>query len=370
MMMEAIADTTETYGFKVGLRLTPQGREVVYEPIFESDLTDMYSEAWLGHLRKGHPDWALEDLHMHLMPVFNKDEEHACTHLILAADGPTGEKTHTLFDIHALAHVAERASKEMIRQGTLKAGNLYYYKVLAERGEPPGTRPRDDLPSGLGQVTVRRAPLIYLKTPLQPLLDRAEIHGLVDGWCPVFYPRNVLEKAEKYSRRGAKCVPPVESGGVIIGSLCSCPESGEFFVLATEVIEVADALQTGFSLTYSSKTWNQIQAVLRARQANPATRAERIVGQAHGHNFLPDHDGKTCGDCEKQATCQASSVYVSEQDLLWTRSVLARNPWSVCHIFGLDTRGHPVHGQFGFRGGRLQERGFYLLEDQPLELNG
>ena len=111
------------------------------------------------------------------------------------------------------------------------------------------------------------------------------------------YTQDAFTRAEQFSRRGASDVPPTESGAVILGSLCACPDSGEFFVVATDVIELVDAEQTLASLTYSSRTWSRIQAVVKARQANPATRAERIVGQCHGHNFLPNFDGHECEVC-------------------------------------------------------------------------
>jgi hypothetical protein len=155
----------------------------------------------------------------------------------------------------------------------------------------------------------------------------------------------------------------VESGGIILGSLCTCPDCGEFFLIATDVIEVLNARETAVSLMYSDETWARIQRIVKARRANPATREERIIGQCHGHNFRPGHgtQRKQCKNCEKQAECRLTSVFVSADDLLWSRSVFARQPWAFCLIYGLNARGNKVHGLFGFRGGRLIQRGFYLL---------
>ena len=92
-----------------------------------------------------------------------------------------------------------------------------------------------------------------------------------------------------------------------------------------------------------------------------AAGAVRMVGQSHGHNFLPCFGEKECDQCEAQQRCAATSVFVSENDLLWSRCVFSRQPWAFCQIFGLDARGTPVQQMYGFRRGRLVERGFYVL---------
>lgn len=356
-------ERSEDFTYTVCVKLEPNGAEAIREPILAQDLADMQSEAWLTHLRGGHPAVGFEDLRMRLLPVWRDDRHRVCKRLTIEASGPDGQRSRSLFEIQALAHVADRASKRLVQSGILKPGEFYYFIVIAEPDVGPARSQGGVEKPTAGRVTVRQAPLVYLTVPLRPLYARARAEGRVEGWCPVFYTETAFEKAEAYARRGADCQPPKESGGVILGSLCTCPDTGEFFVVATDVIEVRDADRTGFSLTYSSQTWTRIQAVMRARQANPRTRSERIVGQCHGHNFLPDYGGKKCETCEKRATCMLTSVFVSEQDLLWSKSVFVRQPWAFCHIFGMDARGEPAHGQFGFREGRLVRRGFYLIDD-------
>ena len=56
-----------------------------------------------------------------------------------------------------------------------------------------------------------------------------------------------------------------------------------------------------------------------------------------------------------------------KSDETWHASVFARQPWALCHIFGLTARGEPVHRLFGLKDGRLQARGFYLLPDFSFE---
>ena len=117
-----------------------------------------------------------------------------------------------------------------------------------------------------------------------------------------------------------------------------------------------------FSLSYSGKSWARIQAVLRARQAQPATRAQRIVGQSHGHNFLPNDGAPPCELCYKQELCARTSVFVSGDDRQWCRAVFHRQPWALCHIFGLNARHDQVDSLYGLSGGRLEERGFFVID--------
>jgi hypothetical protein len=85
-----------------------------------------------------------------------------------------------------------------------------------------------------------------------------------------------------------------------------------------------------------------------------------MVGQTHGHNFLP---GSACGACSKVADCQLTSVFVSTDDRAWSQAVFHRQPWHVCQIYGFNARGEYVHGMFTLRENRLQQRGFYVLPD-------
>jgi hypothetical protein len=219
-------------------------------------------------------------------------------------------------------------------------------------------------------VTVTQKPLEYLTVPVGPLLTKAEPVGPLDGWGHLFITREALADAERLSRRGAADQPPTESGAVLVGSCCSCPETGEFYVVVTDSIELVDSVETGVSLTYTDTTWERIQRVLEARRAaDPEARAQRIVGQAHGHNFLP-YCGKeiTCPDCPDRETCLLTSCFASTADLTWHRSVFGHiKPLACCHIFGLDARGAPVQGSFGFRGGSLAHRGFYIIPEFPIE---
>jgi len=359
----------------VALRVQADGPVVLQEPVSEGDLYELYGEAWLGScLRQGHPEAPLDELRVRLLPVLEKGNDTVCLGLIIEGAGPGGAASRHVFPPAALDDVAWRASQQLIRAGTLKSGDLYYFDVVVDR------RPVAELASAAASargaapftVTAKPTPLAYLTVPLRPLVERAEFVAPPakaapgeegDPWCPVFYTRETLGKAESFARRGALFPHPVETGCVLVGPLCSCPETGEFFIVACEAIELVEAQGTEYSLTYSGATWAHVQASVRALQAAPATRAHRILGQAHGHNFPPHFGEKKCDECDQQPTCTHTSVFSSVSDRRWSRAVFARQPWAVCHVFGLTARGGHAQGLFGLRHGALAERGYYVIPD-------
>jgi hypothetical protein len=131
----------------------------------------------------------------------------------------------------------------------------------------------------------------------------------------------------------------------------------------TDVLEAADSEATTHTLTYSGATWARIQAILRAWRADPATRHHRILGQCHGHNFLPYDDPAVCEDCPLRGKCTRSTANLSAADRTWARAVFNGEPWCVSQIFGLDARSNPLEAFYGQRGGSLARRGYHVIED-------
>jgi hypothetical protein len=348
----------------VVLRADEGGPELTREAVTDADLLDAQSELWLaGCLRQGRPNVALDDLTIRVLPLAGRGGPR-CLGFALEADGVGGDAPRLEFGVHALGHVASRAARRLLESGALKTGDTYYYEVHA------AARPslRAAAASGVAgmKLSARSAPPVFEEVVLPPLLERARTVGELDERnCPVFYTEEALARAERLARKGTESQPPIETGAVLIGPLCSCPRTGEFFAVVCEALEVRDAEEREFSLTYSGKSWARIQAVMKARQTQPATRAHRILGQCHGHNFLPAGGAPPCEQCATAKVCSRTSVFVSSDDRLWSRAVFSRQPWQLCHIFGLNARGEGVGSLFGLRDGQLLERGFHVISGFP-----
>jgi hypothetical protein len=361
-VLPELSHRNKTYSYTVNLKLQPDGPAIHCEPVLPADLIEIYSEVWLNaYLRKGRPEIGFNDLAYRLLPEFINGSNHRCGRLVVESKQSDGHIAHSPNNVEALRKVAERGAKGLLGKGILVFGQPYFYEVIAcESPQAKYTRTQDVLVEG-EPSKIKYAPLNYRENRISPLIKRATAVGAVHEGVPIFFKMRTYTKAEQFSRKGARYNHPVESGAVVLGWLGACPDTGEFFVVASEVIELVDTLQNKISLTYTDKTWANVQAVLRERQSTPATRAERIVGQSHGHNFLPCFGKKECGQCEEQQRCAATSVFVSENDLLWSRCVFSRQPWAFCQIFGLDARGTRVQQMYGFRQGRLVKRGFYVI---------
>ena len=342
------------------LRLQEDGPEVERETVTDADLADLRGELWLaGCLRKGRPEVPLADMSFRMLPVFKASGGPKCGGFVLQGEVPGGEPVRRTCTIHSLTDVAARGAQRLLAAGLLKDLETYFYELRAEH-KPADERPAGGMPTFT--MVARTKPLSYLTTPLPPLLKNARTEGAEDrDHYPVLFTEAALAKAERFARKGAGREKAVETGGVLLGPLCACPETDEFFAVVCDVLEVQDAEEKKFSLNYTGRTWERLQAVLRTVQAQPATAAYRLLGQCHGHNFKPA--GEPCADCALVKECSKTSVFVSLDDRLWSRAVFAGQPWQLCHIFGLNVRNEGVQRLYGLNDGRLEERGYYVIPE-------
>lgn len=353
------------------------------ESVRSRDLEDCLAEAWFDAcLRRGSPEVAFEDVELELRPAWSdRDGRRYCVGFTLDRAGPApsaspargGSRAPVVrptFPRTVLEPVALRAASRLVAAGVLAADDRIHYELRAEAASEPSPERRS---SSAVRVAAggRRTPLELLRAPVTPLLARAELR-LVSGGVPiesgdhghfpVFYTRGAHERAERVARKGGAQSPPVETGGLLVGPLCLCPDTGEVFAVVVDVIEAAHAEETKYSLTFSGETWDRIQAVMRARRGNPDTRSHRILGQTHGHSFLPLDGAPPCEHCFEQEWCPRNTAFMSAEDLQFCRAVFRGEPWQLSHVFGLNARGEEVEAFFGQRGGELVPRGYRILD--------
>jgi hypothetical protein len=401
--MVAAGDTSA--GLRVVLRKERRGPVIASADVLPHDLAEPLAElGFAAGLRRGFPQLALSELKARLRPVHRTTDRtgRSCSGFTLEAETPPGEITRCSFDREVFASVAARLSRELSEAGVLAAGDLYFYELELDPGE-----------AEVGPLEIEGvvAPPVPEHAPLAPLLARARAvrhdreQGLADeayardprgaaagptlhgaGREPtrpgdglgsevlddsshfaVFYTRRALDKAERVSRAGAAAVPAVETGGLLVGRLCWCPESRSLFGVIEDVLEASHSEATTYSLTFTGETWGRLQAVLRARRSQPATRNQRLLGQCHGHSFLPYDEGATCDGCPSQGSCRLSTAYLSEDDRRWCRAVFPREPWQLSHVFGLTPRREPIDAFYGQRGAVLERRGYYVIDDLHAE---
>ncbi len=346
-------------GLQVALRREQGSDVLIRETVTDEDFSDAYTEAWRElFLRQGYLDVARAELPVRLLPIPTKEGDPShCQGYALENTGPNGKgKNRCVFTMYSLAGAATRAGNRLVEQGVLQPGEQFFFELETARKPPqPAFDPFDDI---LGP-TVKRSRVHYLQVALAPLLKDARAVNEPDkANFTAFYTEDALQKAEAFSRQGAKDDPDFESGAVLAGPICTCPDSGEFFVVVCDILEVTDADQTLVSLEYSPHSWAKIQTAVRARQQEAP--ALRILGQAHGHNFLPN-EGKLCEECHSKEVCDVDNLFVSQDDKNWTKAVFSQQPWQLCHIFGLTARADRINALFGLHDARLLRRGFHVL---------
>jgi hypothetical protein len=346
---------------EVILRLESGGPIVDRERVGDADLVEPRAEAWwASHPLRGFPNVAIEEPRIVLEPVPFREEagaEGSLAGFILEVVDPGGTVTRLPFPRTVLEPVATRAARRLLADGRLEGKDTYFYELRVADSPPPGG---PVVPEGVRSLGPRRTtPVRYRSLSLKKVRARAEpVARDGEDLTPfVFYTREGL------ARRGAAFDPPVETGGILLGSLCCCPETARVFTVVSDVLEATDADATTYSLLYTGPTWIRIQAVLRAkaRDPDPVVGSTRAVGQVHGHSFYPS-EGK-CAACAERATCDRSSAFLSGDDLRWCRAVFSGQPWQLSHVFGLSARGEPTAAFYGQRGGRLVRRGYHVVDD-------
>lgn len=332
-------------------------REVVRDEDFADAKTEAFRELFL---RQGILDATLTDLPVRLRAIPVKDgPEHRCRGYAFEKTEPNSPgKKRCVFTMNSLETVATRVGNRLLESGALTSGQDFVFELESTIASPkPAAESYDDI---LGP-TIRRSEMHFLQVELPELRKPAKgINQPDPDVFPVFYTEEALQQAEAHSRKGAPNDPNFESGAILAGPICTCPTTGEFFVVVCNVLEVTEADQTLVSLEYSGESWSRIQKSIREEQTqNPAI---RILGQAHGHNFLPN-EGETCEDCPTKEVCDIDNLFVSSDDKNWTRAVFSQQPWQLCHIFGLTARKDRINALFSLHDARLLRRGYHVIPD-------
>jgi len=344
----------------VVLRLDSPGVILAREPVRPDDLAAHIAEAWRECcLRKGRPGVAMSEADIWLRPLLKPDQKIACAGFALEAHLPDARPVSTSFTHRSLDPVARRAAQRLLKTTRLKDGQTYFYEIQFQPGaQPAPVANADEIEF---ETTDRSPSLTWLEAPLRPLLDQATPRNAMDEAAfHVFFTASAFARAEQFARKGAGASPPVETGAALAGVVCSCPDTGDLFVVITDAYEVMAAEEKPYSIELSHESWRRILTTIKAREARcPAL---RLLGQAHGHNFLPA-GGQTCEACPTRPVCDLTNVFASEDDENWTRAHFAGQPWSICAIFGLSARSDRLHEVFTQHNARLRRRGYFVIPD-------
>jgi len=354
---------------EVGVRKQLNGPILCKRQLSKAELSEFVAEVWhRTFLRKGFPNVPLDAIPVEMVPIHQAGEVGPLAGFAIKTVNPAGDSFQVRFTVRAVQQTALQMAHELVGSGHLQPEDEYHYELTLGTSDERHADDVQQLDDDCNvTITTQAAPLKYVNLRLAPLLSRSQAVGPQDNnLSQVFYTAKAVETAEKFARQGGNHQPPIETGCIEIGTLGACPKTGEFFVIVTDVLEAQDAQSKKLSLEFTGKTWHRVQAILRAKQAQPTMQTLRFLGQAHGHPFLPQNGAPPCEACWQQKECPRHSCFVSVDDNKWSRAVFPRQPWQLCHIFGLNARGEHVNKLFGQYDGTLVERGYRVLPDFDL----
>ncbi len=370
----------ERWSLWIEMRLGPDARVALVEPVQRADLDDLVAELWWeACARRAAFDHPVEELAIELAALATTPElgaERGCAGLVLEATGPAGPsgRVRVVYSSRCLDPVAVRTLAHWLQReghgaGTLEELGGARFELCARpsrRGllvSAPEVSPGVSL-AGAAATASPTPAVTPLRRELAPLLVGARSVGEEFSGHPVLYTLAARRRAEEVARRGARRDPPVETGGLLVGHVASCPQSGEAYVVVTDVLPAEEAQGTTFTLSFSSSTWARL-AEVRREQPDLA-----VLGQTHGHNFKPqDVTDNRCASCQETSACRCDTAFLSSDDRTWSRAVFRGQPWQVGHVFGLTADGQPSDAFYGQRGGMLLRRGYHLIgafEPAPL----
>jgi hypothetical protein len=300
------------------------------------------------HARRGRVPLAEEGT-ASIEPLWDRSEGEPYMRGFRVAYASGGQKVASDFPSSYFNEAAAQASSEFVKRGKLAAGDTYMFQAVAfarnGAGKPAGP---------LELEVVEEAPALgYVESRLDDFRRRSSPAGVVDADdMPVFIPQRVLDEAAALTR-GAE---GRETGGILIGRLRHDAALPEIFAEATAQIPAEHTQGTAAKLTFTAETWSTASAAIRLRN-----QGEIYLGYWHSHPVREWCRGKECTP-EKQKTCSLVTGFFSEDDRAVMRAAFPR-----AHSLGLvvnDTAFADLSfSLFGWREGKIQPRGYYLLEE-------
>jgi len=241
------------------------------------------------------------------------------------------------------------ASGRLVETGLIRQGELIDY-VLCAFPDEEVTNPENA--DGVGEIDVEHGihPISVDERSLAEALAGAERRGS-DYWqqedIPVLIHGRVLAEACALSREAGG----FETGGVLVGRLYRDPKPPEVFAEIRAQVWAPHTKAAAAKLTFTTDTWAAVADAIKLRRQD-----EMMLGWWHCHpNF--------CARCpeERRRLCHLSRPFFSQDDRFLHRAVF-QGAFNVALLVS-DLDDDLSVDLFGWRGGEITQRGFYVLPD-------
>jgi hypothetical protein len=327
--------------------LAPDGRRLGAAALDQPDFARAVEATFFEALRQGaFHEYALSPDRARIDPLFRDRPQSAGFEVVLPT--PAGE-IRRRYGLDFFKTFVRRLGAQLVLGGKLPADAVIAYRLSA-LVDPPIPRASRGL-----QIELEA------ESPIIPIREGSrKERGVTEAWdaprpdeFPVLMPRYVIEEAVAEARRA----PEREVGGVLLGHLRRDRESGQLYLEVTCLVPGEETEATEVSVTFTHETWARVREVAAWRGEG-----ELIVGWSHSHPF------RLCAECPNPvpAECQSKVLFYSSDDEFLMELTFAR-PFMVGLLAAVEPRLEPTLGHlpvklFGWRNGRIEPRGFEVID--------
>jgi len=246
--------------------------------------------------------------------------------------------------------LASDASVPLVKEGALRAGELFNYLVTAFPNPPEanGVAQRRER----FQIEEVPTPLPVKVSLLGDFYARAVAAGEQNEEdIPVFLLRRILAESDQMTRDAGA----VETASVLIGHMHRDRAGGELFLEVTAQIPARNTEATATKVSFGPATWNAVQSALALRSGN-----EQWLGWFHSYPASSWCSAKCTP--EDRAKCLLQRSFFSADDCDVHRTVFSK----AFHIALLvtNTDAGLQHAMFSWRDGVIVQRGFHILGNE------
>lgn len=255
--------------------------------------------------------------------------------------GPGGVLESCEFGVRYFNSQARAFQTSLIRDGELKAGDLFGFRLLAMPRPAPASSAKPAF-----SVTEEPPQLITKPASLDILARDARPHDEQNvGDLPVFIPQHVLDETAALTVEAGA----VETGGILIGHIVRDESVRDLGVVVTAQIPAHHAEREAQKLTFTAATWSAVQAAIALRRSD-----EAYLGWWHSHPAK-----YWCSpECppERRRECPFAQSFLSDDD-----TNLHANIFPPAHMLALlvtHADAGLTHALFGWHEGVIRRRGF------------
>jgi hypothetical protein len=337
--------------YKYALQLQRNDGEHLAEESVEPDFEPLVESVYFGGIRRGVLPADRSKGSCVIEPVWHDGEgmptvgsvraSVMCGDVVVASE----EAPTTFF-----YQIAQDLSAPLVANGTLKAGEVFTYRVKAQ---PNGASHHPGPSSAALRFEVEEVvPVLPVRNACQDtLVRRSRPSGIqTAGDMPVFILPQVLAQIEAATRKADWN----ETGGLLIGHLARDRSRNDLVAIVTAQLPAEHTRSEATRLGFTPDTWAALDAALTRRHSN-----EIRLGWWHCHSFWRENHKV----CEKKEKCPMLPGFFSEDDVMVQRTVFPR-AYSVGLLATYVPCGRLQHTLFAWRNGMVTSRGFRILGNE------